>query len=419
MLRRTFVAIVAAAGGAFVAPRWALAQATSSARFDRVHEMMAGYVARGVAPGLVTLIAQGGEVKLDAIGTMALAGGQPMRRDTIFRIASMTKPITAAATMALIEDGTLSLDEPVDRLLPELASRRVLKRLDGPLDDTVPVTRPITVQDLLTLCMGFGLVFEPSYPIVRAAVQQGISVVPPAPPVPPPPDEWMRRLGALPLMAQPGERWLYNTGSDVLGVLVARAAGRPFEAFLRDRLFAPLGMKDTGFSVPADKLDRLATSYWTNPGTGKLDVYDGVADSQWGRPPAFPSGAGGLVSTVDDYLAFAQMMLNKGAQGATRILSPRSVEVMTTDQLTPGQKATAGPILSDHRGWGFGVAIVTEPDALSATPGRYGWEGGLGTSWFNDPQAGLVAIAMTQSVDYLTSGGAQAFWTSVYRAIAA
>lgn len=175
-------------------------------------------------------------------------------------------------------------------------------------------------------------------------------------------------------------------------------------------------MKDTGFSVPATKLDRLATSYWTNPKTGKLEVYDGVDSSQWSRPPSFPSGAGGLVSTVDDYLAFGRVMLNKGTLGATQILSPSSVEQMTTDQLTSEQRATAGPILSDRRAWGFGMAVVIEPDAASAVPGRYGWDGGLGTSWFNDPNAGLVAILMPQSVDVL-SDGLREFTTSVYRAI--
>ncbi len=198
-----------------------------------------------------------------------------MRRDTIFRISSMTKPITAAAAMILVEECALRLDEPVDRLLPELADRRVLKRLDGPLDETVPANRPITVRDLLTFRLGFGLIMATpdACPILKAAIDQGdrrrarrSRLAMPAP------DEWLRRLGTLPLMYQPGERWLYSTGSDVLGVLIARAAGQPFDAFLRERIFAPLGMKDTGFSVPAAELDRLATGYWTNPQTGTLDA---------------------------------------------------------------------------------------------------------------------------------------------------
>src|SRR3989449_11035342 len=202
----------------------------------------------------------------------------------------MTKPITAAATMILVEECKLRLDEPVDRWLPELADRQVLKRLEGPPDDTVPAKRPITVRDLLTFRMGFGQMMAPpdTYPILQAASEQQIGMGPPSPSSMPAPDEWMRRLGSLPLMHQPGEQWMYNTGSDVLGVLIARASGQPLETFLRERIFEPLGMKDTGFSVPADKIDRLPASYGTNFETGALEVYDDAEGGQWSRPPAFP-----------------------------------------------------------------------------------------------------------------------------------
>ncbi len=196
-----------------------------------------------------------------------------MRRDTIFRITSMTKPVTAAAAMILVEECKLRLDEPVDRLLPELADRKVLKRIDGPLDDTVPAHRPITVRDLLTFRMGFGLILGPQdkYPILKAASEQGIMVGPPKPPTLHAPDEWMRRFGTLPLMHQPGEKWLYNTASDVLGVLVARAAGQRLETFLRERIFEPLSMQDTDFSVPAEKLDRLRAVTSSIPKAGCLN----------------------------------------------------------------------------------------------------------------------------------------------------
>ncbi len=168
-----------------------------------------------------------------------------------------------------------------------------------------------------------------------------------------------RRGEVLPLMHQPGETWMYNTGSYVLGVLIARASGQPLETFFRERIFEPLGMKDTAFSVPAAKLDRLATCYEVNPETGALALHDGVDDSQWSRPPAFPDAGAGLVSTIDDYLAFGQMMLNNGKHGSERVLSRPSVETMTTDQLTPEQKTVSGffPGYWDSRGWGFGVDL--------------------------------------------------------------
>ena len=393
----------------------------SKARLGRMHDVMAGYVERGDVPGVVTLVSRRGEVHVDAIGMKAIRSGDPIRRDTIFRISSMTKPITAVAAMILVEECKLRLDEPVDRLLPELADRKVLKRLDGPLEDTVPANRPITVRDLLTFCMGFGqmMASPDAYPILKAASEQQIGMGPPNPSAMPVPDEWMRRLGMLPLMHHPGERWMYNTGSDVLGVLIARASGQPLETLFRERIFEPLGMKDTGFRVPATKLDRFATSYWTDPETGAVELYDEVEGGQWSRPPAFPSGAGGLVSTIDDYLAFGQMMLNKGKHGSERILSRPSVEAMTTDHLTPEQRAEAKIFLGENRSWGFGVSIVTRRGDVAVIPGRFGWDGGLGTSWSSDPEEGLVGILMTQQA--WTSPNPPEiwldFWTSAYQAI--
>jgi CubicO group peptidase (beta-lactamase class C family) len=398
------------------------AAAFSQARLGRMHDAMAGYVDRGEIPGMVTLVSRHGEVHVDALGAKAI-GGDPVRRDTIFRIASMTKAITAAAALILIEECELRLDEPVDRLLPELANRRVLKRLDAPLDDTVPAVRSITVRDLLTFRMGFGMVMGPpdKYPIVLATDELQLGVGPPSPDTTPAPDEWIRRLGTLPLMYQPGERWMYNTGSEVLGVLIARAWGQPFDTFLRERIFEPLGMRDTGFSVPAEKLDRLATSYWTNFHTGKLVVFDPAEDGQWSRPPAFPSGAAGLVSTVDDYLAFAQMLLNKGKHGSARILSRPSVESMTTDQLTAEQKAGAGliPGYFDSHGWGFGVSVVTKRVDVAGPVGKFGWDGGLGTSWYSDPQEDMVTILLTQRAWTSPSppNVCLDFWTLAYQAI--
>jgi len=393
----------------------------SKARLSRMHEVMAGYVERGEVPGLVTLVSRRGEVHVDVIGTQAIGESPPMRRDTIFRISSMTKPITAAATMILVEECKLRLDEPVDRWLPELAGRKVLKRLDGPLDDTVPAKRQITVRDLLTFRMGFGQMMAPTdaYPILLAANEQLIGIGPPSPSTMPAPDEWMRRLGRLPLMHQPGEQWMYNTGSDVLGARNQHASGQPLETFFRERIFEPLGMKDTSFSVPEAALDRLAPSYWTDATSGKLTVYDEAVGGQWSRPPAFPSGAGGLVSTIDDYLAFGQMMLSQGKHGNERILSRLSVELMTTDQLTHEQKAASSLISGflDGHGWGFGVSVITRRDDIAAVPGRYGWDGGLGTSWYSDPREEMVIILMTQCAWTSPSPPNVYFWTLAYQAI--
>jgi CubicO group peptidase (beta-lactamase class C family) len=388
-----------------------------------MHDVMAGYVERGEVPGLVTLVSRRGEVHVDVIGMKAAGGSDPMRRDTIFRISSMTKPITAVATMMLVEECKLRLEEPVDRLLPELAGRRVLKHPDGPLDDTVPANRPITVRDLLTFTLGFGQMLAPpgAYPILKIANEQQIGMGPPNPLSMPAPDEWIRRLGTLPLIHQPGERWLYNTGSDVLSVLISRASGQTLETFLRERIFDPLGMKDTGFSVPATEIDRLPTSYSTNVMTGAIEVYDEAEGGQWSSPPAFPSGAGGLVSTVDGYLAFGQMMLNQGKHGSERLLSRPSVETMTTDQLTPAQKAMSGLVSGyfDGHGWGFGMALVTRHAGIADTVGKYGWDGGMGTSWYSDPREKMVTILMTQFA--WTSPDPPAvcrdFWTLAYQAI--
>jgi CubicO group peptidase (beta-lactamase class C family) len=340
---------------------------------------MAGYVARGQIPQIVTAVSRHAESHVDAISTP---------RDTIFRISSMSKPVTAVATMILVESGVLGLDEPVDRLLPELANRRVLRRPDGPLDETVPARRPITVRDLLTFTWGFGTPYvDPNtWPVLKAARALDIRVGPPRPQAQPAPDEWIRRLGTLPLISQPGERWLYDTGSDVLGVLIARAAHQPFDVFLRERVFAPLGMEDTGFSVPPAEIDRLAASY-----TGESVLSDPAKGGEWSRPPAFPSGAGGLVSTADDYLAFSHMMRRGGAP----ILSKASVDLMTTDQLTPAQKKAGAefwvPGDFDRRGWGFGVAV-------GAGTGEYGWDGGLGTIWRVDPKRDIGVILLTQQM---------------------
>jgi CubicO group peptidase (beta-lactamase class C family) len=346
-----------------------------------------------------------------------------MRRDTLFRITSMTKPVTAAAALILVDEGKLRLDDPVDALLPELARRKVLRRIDGPLDDTVPAERSITLRDLLTFRMGFGIVWGPpdATPIQRAANKLELGAFgPPQPQVPPAPDEWMRRFGTLPLMHQPGERWMYNTSAEVLGVLIARAAGVPLGRFFQERIFEPLGMTDTDFSVPLAKRHRFANGYFAanpfNPDVGGVVLNDPV-DGQWSKPPAFPSGGAGLVSTLDDYLAFARTLLAGGTAATGRVLSERSVQLMTSDQLTPEQKARSPVMPPDywsHHGWGSGLAVATGPRARGM-PGGYGWDGGFGTYWCSDPKRHMVALLMTQRAAFPPMASVyREFWDAVY-----
>jgi CubicO group peptidase (beta-lactamase class C family) len=353
---------------------------------DRVRAAAEPHIGDANVPGLVALVAKGDDVGALALGRLGVARPET-QRDSLFRIASVTKPITAAATLAVIEEGLVGIDEPVDRLLPELADRQVLTRPDGPLDETAPATRAITTRDLLTFTFGFGMLPgmfsapEP-WPVVAASNELGLSTIgPPNPDVQPDPNTWIAGLGSLPLIAHPGERLLYNTGASVLGVLLARATGQPFGEVLRTRVFEPLGMRDTAFWT--GEVDRLATAYIaTKDG---LNVWD-EPEGRWSRPPAFGDGAGGLVSTADDLLAFARMLLRGGAP----VLSADSVRLMTTDQLTDAQKARGGltPGFFERQSWGFCQAVYNS--------GAFGWNGGFGTSWLVDPAHELAVIVCTQ-----------------------
>jgi CubicO group peptidase (beta-lactamase class C family) len=394
--------------------------AFSKSRLARLHDALLAHVSPTGVPGIVALVSRRGETHVVTVGRQSLESDAPMQRDTIFRIASMTKPLTAAAAMILVEQCKLRLDDPVDGLLPELANRRVLKSLESPVDDTVPAKRPITLRDLLTFTFGLGavMVWPTRHPIQKAMEDAGVLPNPNPPDVSA--DAFMKRIGSLPLAYQPGERWLYHTGADVLGVLIARASGRSFGAFMQDHLFGPLGMSDTGFQVPAGKVGRLASNYMTDPkDKTKLAVFDDVRDSRWSTPPVFESGGGGLVSTVDDYLAFQRLLLNKGRHGNERILSRPAVELMMTDQLTPAQKQGAELFFGTGASWGLGGAVVTRRTDLWATPGRYGWDGGYGSSAHLDPAEDLAGVLMTtrmmespQPPRVFTD-----FWTSTYQAI--
>ena len=393
----------------------------SSARLARMHAALRRHVESGHIPGLVALVHQRGREYVEAIGTMAFDSNVPVRRDTIFRLASTTKPITAVGAMILVEECKVRLDDPVDEWLPELKDRRVLRTIESPLDDTVPAKRPITFRDLLTFRSGYGEVafLSPTCPLQKALAEARLPLS--EWPFAGTPDEFMKRLGSLPLAHQPGERWLYHMSAEILGVLIARVSGMSLGAFLHERIFEPLGMTDTGFQVPEAKLDRLPTCYGTDMVSGKLVVLDEAGGGYAARSSVFESGAGGLVSTVDDLLAFGRMMLVNGAYGGERILSRPSIELMTMDHLTPEQKA-ASPFFEnfwDTRGWGLGLGIITARHDLADVPGRFGWDGAFGTSWYVDPTEELVGVFMTQRrPDRLALPPVVLdFWTSAYQLI--
>jgi CubicO group peptidase (beta-lactamase class C family) len=371
----------------------------SKPRLARMHRALSGYVEREEMPGLVALVSRHDDVHVETLGTMSFGRPAPMRRDTIFRIASLAKPVTAVAAMMLVEECKIRLDDSIEPWLPELANRRVLRSLSSQLDDTVPALRPITVRDLLTYRMGLGSVMAmpDTYPIQTLIREYRIGGDgPPLPTQAPATDEWLRRLGSLPWIAQPGERWMYHVSGDVLGVLIARVSGQSLGTFLRERIFDPLGMRDTAFHVPADKIDRLPACYFFDRRTNTLNVYDDPADSSWLPEPPFESGGGGLVSTVDDYFAFSRMMLNEGRHGFEHLLSRATIELMTSDQLTPEQRAGSDIFFGSHRSWGFGMAVDIARNEIYRSPGRFGWDGGLGTSAYTDPAEGLIGILMTQ-----------------------
>jgi CubicO group peptidase (beta-lactamase class C family) len=370
---------------------------TPQSAVEELHRTMAGHVGAGGVPGLVWLVAHAGEVHSGCAGVLDLETNRPVTRSSIFRISSTTKPITAACAMTLVDDGIIGLDDPVIDLLPELADREVLAVPGGPLDDTVPAARDITLRDLLTFRLGLGGDFTGApQPAMEDAASRGLPVGPPRPAESPDADEYLRLVGSVPLEHQPGARWLYHLGADVAGVLIGRACGTTFGAALRERIFGPLGMTDTGFFVPDGDLDRFGAHYWAPEGERVL--FD-PSEGQWSAPPPFGGGGAGLVSTVDDLLAFAEMLRDGGPhtdeQGsAVRVLSPGSVAEMITDQLTAEQRATGPGPDEAGLGWGLGMAVQIAEVPTRAV-GGFGWDGGLGSTWSVDPSRDLVAILLT------------------------
>jgi CubicO group peptidase (beta-lactamase class C family) len=356
-----------------------------------LHDVLGRYVSDGSVPGAVGLAACGDRIEVAVVGSMAV-DGPPMARDSIFRFASVTKPITAAAVMMLVEDGRIALGDPVGRWLPELAEPKVVRAPGSAVDDVVPATRPITVFDLLSSRAGYGFASDFTLP----AVQRLFSVQKDGrePQSFPPPDVWMAELARVPLLYQPGQAWLYDTSSTLQGVLIARASGQSLPDFLAARVFEPLGMADTGFVVPEAKRDRFTSYYRTGP-AGELELADGPG-GQWSTRPAFPLGNGGRAGTADDWLAFGRMLLAEGtAADGRRLLTADSVRLMTSDHTTASQREI-GKLFLEGQGWGFGGSVDVAAIDPWNVPGRYGWVGGTGTSAHITPSARTAAILCTQ-----------------------
>jgi CubicO group peptidase (beta-lactamase class C family) len=364
--------------------------------------MMKSVVDAGDLSGMVTLVWRDGEeVQLNTIGQRDIEAGKPMTRDTLFRIASMTKPITSLAALMLMEEGKIRLDDPITKWLPEFADMKVLKDPKGPLNETYPAPRIITVEDLMTHRSGFAYGFTSSGPIGKAhedVLGQPLDNDKT-------PDQWLAALATLPLTYPPGQQLHYSHSTEVLGFLIGRVTGNTYRDFIMERILSPLGMKDTDFYVPKDKRDRAAVVYQQDQATGKLKAFP---FPQYDSPPAYTAGGGGLISTLDDYLLFARMLLNKGELNGRRYIKRETFEMMSTNHLTEDQRQIPflGMPMWSGLGFGLGLSVVMDPvkhEWMGAgSQGAFGWPGAFGTWWQADPQKNMILIFLIQNYTPLT-----------------
>jgi CubicO group peptidase (beta-lactamase class C family) len=362
-------------------------------------------VASGRIPGYVAAVRIGDRSEVRAGGRMAVTpDSPPMVEDTLFRIASLTKPIGGALTLSLVEDGVLELEDPVARWLPEAGEPRVLVDPAGPLERTVEAVRPITVRHLLDLTCGWGCVLDRT-PLQAAMFERGVFPGPLIPDMSG--DEFVARVAGLPLAFQPGEGWLYDTGIDLLGVLLSRATGRPLSELVAERITAPLGMTATSFG--AGDPERLTTAY--RPEGDRLEVLD-PPDGQFAGHPGFEELSAGLVSTAPDLLRFFCAM----ADGGGPVLRPGALAQMTSDALGEAQRRQARPIVGAGASWGLGTGVDIEAAEPWMAPGRWGWTGGTGTTAHVDPSRGRVAVLLTQRMMTGPDDGFDDFWSAVAEA---
>ena len=383
--------------------------------FTLLRSRMRQFVDQGKFPGISTLVWRSGEViAFDAVGWSDMARRIPLRRDTIFRLASMTKPITSAAALALVDEGRLKLSDPIAHWLPEMEHLAVLRTPRSEIDEVVPADRSPTIFDLMTHTAGFAWGKGLDVALTRAMNE----ATGPTPFVPYDSDTLVKRVSALPLIRQPGSGWHYSNSTDLLGVIIARASGESFPDFLRARILNPLGMGDTGFFAPLEKFDRLSVGYARDK-AGTLAVHDEARTGFWSKPPVFPAGGGGLLSTLDDYLAFARMLLSEGVAGGERILSKSSVNLMTLNQLSFPQlrPLEASVDFLQGQGFGLGLSIALRDHDKRRSAGSFTWPGGYGTTWFADPKENLIAVLMSQVWQESLNEIGPAFEEAVYVAV--
>ncbi len=373
-----------------------------ASRLAAIAPAMQGVVDAGDLSGMVTAVwRKGEEVQLNLVGKRDIANNLPMERDTLFRIASMTKPITSVAALMLMEEGRIKLDDPITKWLPEFADMNVLKDPKGPLHETYPSPRIITVEDLMTHRSGFAYGFTSSGPIGKA--HEDVLGTPLDNPKTP--DQWLAALATLPLTFPPGQQLHYSHSTEVLGFLIGRVTGNTYRDFITERILTPLGMADTDFYVPKDKRGRAAVVYQQDQATGALKP---VPFPQYDSAPAYTAGGGGLISTLDDYLTFARMLLNKGELNGKRYLKRETFEQMTTNHLTQAQRDIPflGMPLFLGQGFGLGVSVIMDPEKHewmgAGSKGAFGWPGAFGTWWQADPEKDMILIFLIQNYTPLT-----------------
>jgi CubicO group peptidase (beta-lactamase class C family) len=388
-------------------------QGFSRPRLARIRTVMQRYVDERKAAGILSLVARRGEVvHFEQVGMAVIKPAQPVAPDTIFRIYSMTKPITSTAALMLYEEGRFRLSDPVANYIPAFKNMKVLDNQPGSGVKYVDAARPITIRDLMTHTAGLSYGFDDHVYIdelVRKhvwAAQDANSKMTL--------EEAVAALARLPLAHQPGTLFRYSLATDVLGYLVQVVSGMPFEDFLKQRIFDPLGMVDTGFYVPAEKVGRFSATYGPDAAGGLKEI-DPVSNPHYLNPPANPSGGGGLVSTASDYLRFCQMLLNGGALEGVRLLGRKTVELMTTNHLPDGVYCFNDP----SSGFGLGVSVLLDlgKSQMPGSVGNYGWSGAANTHFWIDPKEELIAILMLQFMPIDTYPVIADFHTLAYQAM--